>query len=319
MSHTPSTWPARVTAWYRRNGRALPWRETDSPYHIWVSEIMAQQTRIDTVIPYYERFLKRFPSVDSLARADLQSVLKLWEGLGYYSRARNLHRAAGVVMSDYHGELPRDYETLQTLPGLGPYTAAAVASFAFGEKVPVVDGNVLRVFTRFFGIDTDIRKPSTRNAIFDHLSPAIRTVDPGDFNQGIMELGALVCTPKSPDCAACPLRKDCTALRDDRVDELPVKSPAAKVPHHEVAVGVIWRRGRVLIARGRPASGCVPCRPQPSLRRFHRVAHRGGGRSVPAPPHGDDRRCRWRRRPDRTAGQDRARLRGGQPIVAGSL
>lgn len=167
----PNPWPARVTAWYRDNQRSLPWRTSRSPYRIWISEIMAQQTRIDTVIPYYERFIVAFPTLTALAEAPLQSVLKQWEGLGYYSRARNLHRAAKLLVSRYDSELPRDYDTLLSLPGFGPYTAAAVASFAFGAPIPVVDGNVLRVFTRFFGIAEDIRKPSTRSTLFERLSP----------------------------------------------------------------------------------------------------------------------------------------------------
>jgi A/G-specific adenine glycosylase len=229
----------------------MPWRDDPTPYRVWVSEIMLQQTRVDTVIPYFRRFIDRFPTVDALAAADLQDVLKRWEGLGYYSRARHLHRAAGVVVRDHAGVVPDTVDALRELPGLGPYTAAAVASIAFGRSEPVVDGNVLRVFTRFYGIDTDIRKPRVRDDLVNRLRPVVETVPPEIFNQAIMELGALVCTPREPNCGGCPLAEECVARRERRVAELPVKSPARRTPHHEIAVGVVWRGDRILIARRR--------------------------------------------------------------------
>lgn len=229
----------------------MPWRDDPTPYRVWLSEIMLQQTRVDTVIPYFERFLERFPTVEALADAELQDVLKGWEGLGYYSRARNLHRAAGMVVRERGGEIPDTVDALRELPGLGPYTAAAVASIAFGRPEPVVDGNVLRVFTRFFAIDEDIRKPRVRDELVRRLRPAIEVSDPSDFNQAIMELGALVCTPRDPACETCPLAGGCRALDQGRVGELPVKSPAKRTPHHEIGVGVVWRGDRILIARRR--------------------------------------------------------------------
>ncbi len=292
----------RLLAWFAANRREMPWRAEPSPYRVWISEIMLQQTRVDTVIPYFNRFVARFPDVAALAAADLQDVLKLWEGLGYYSRARNLHRAAQAVVAEHGGRLPETFRGLQALPGIGAYSAAAVASIAFGEAVPVVDGNVLRVFTRLWGMSDDIRKPKTRQEIFERLaqllvpvaggragdgqsglsgrggqSPcrslptrstkSIRStvstphtpppaIHPGDFNQAIMELGALVCTPRNPQCGNCPLSAECVAHCEDRTAELPVKSAKAPVPHHRVAVGVLWRNGRVLVQQ-RPEGGML--------------------------------------------------------------
>lgn len=235
--------------WFGRNQREMPWRTHRDPYWVWVSEAMLQQTQVATVIPYFLRFIDQFPSVEVLASAELQSVLKAWEGLGYYSRARNLHRAAQTIVSDYGGNLPSDYAQLQTLPGFGPYIAAAVASIAFEVPVPVVDGNVLRVFARYWGIEEDIRNSKVRNVVFDRLRLPISTVQPSQFNQAIMELGALVCTPKNPDCTACPLSRSCYGHTHDQVDRLPYKSTKPPVPHHVIGVGVIRKSGKVLIGR----------------------------------------------------------------------
>ena len=244
-----TTWVKRLLAWYRSFRRDLPWRRTSDPYLIWLSEVMLQQTQVDTVIPYFRRFLASFPTVNDLAAADIQAVLKQWEGLGYYSRARNLHKAARQIIHDRNGEMPETFDELRSLPGFGPYTAAAVGSIAFDLSEPVVDGNVLRVFTRFWGIADDIRRPIVRNKIRDRLRPFIKETSPGDFNQAMMELGALICRPTKPDCSACPLRKDCVANGEDRVEELPVKTTKAPTPHYEIAVGVIHRKGRILIAK----------------------------------------------------------------------
>jgi A/G-specific adenine glycosylase len=212
---------------------------------------MLQQTRVDTVVPYFERFVRRFPDAASLAAADLGEVLKAWEGLGYYARARNLHEAARRVVDRWAGALPPGVDALRELPGFGPYTAAAVASIAFGAPAVVVDGNVLRVFARFFGIADDIRKPSTREEIAARLAGGIEGRDPAAFNQAIMELGALVCHRREPGCDRCPLALGCVAHHDNRTAELPYRSPSRRVPHHAVAVGVIWREGRILIGRRR--------------------------------------------------------------------
>ena len=231
----------------------MPWRRArPNAYHVWLSEVMLQQTQVDTVRPYFARFIQQFPTICDLAAADSQAVLKAWEGLGYYSRARNLQKAAAQLVESHNGKLPRTAEKLQALPGFGPYISAAVASIAFGEAVPVVDGNVLRVTSRLFGLDDDVRQPATRTKFYKRLLPLVPEDAPGDFNQALMELGALVCRPVArPACETCPLRNDCVARRDDRVAELPVKSARKSVPHHRIAVGVIHRGGKILIGRRR--------------------------------------------------------------------
>ncbi len=243
------TWESRLIDWFKANQRVMPWRSNPQPYYVWVSEMMLQQTQVDTVIPYFNRFITRFPTVKSLAEAPLDDVLKLWEGLGYYSRARNLHKAAGIVVQGHKSILPSDYDELQTLPGLGPYCAAAITSIAFGHPVPVVDGNVLRVFTRFWGIFENITKQTTRKMLFNRLISSVESVDPSDFNQGIMELGALVCTPRNPTCDSCPLQSDCVAYATGHILKLPVKDKAKPVPHYNISVGVVWLNNKVLIGK----------------------------------------------------------------------
>lgn len=244
-------WPKKLVAWFHAHQRRMPWRDHPEPYRVWVSEVMLQQTQVDTVIPYFNRFIARFPDVCALAAADLQQVLKLWEGLGYYSRARNLHAAAKIVCDHFNAALPDTYEGLQQLPGIGPYIAAAITSIAFGRPVPVVDGNVLRVFARFWGIEEDIRDARMRTLLFDRLTPMIARCDPSAFNQAMMELGALICSPRSPQCGQCPLKAECVAHASGRTAELPFKSRKVPVPHYEIAIGVVWRAGKVLIARRR--------------------------------------------------------------------
>ena len=247
----PLAWVRSLLKWYGAQKRVLPWRDRPTPYAVWVSEIMLQQTQVATALPFYARFMSAFPSVEHLASADQGAVLKAWEGLGYYSRARNLHRAAREVVASRGGELPVDAAGWRTLPGVGPYTAAAIASICFDEPAPCVDGNVLRVFTRFWGIVDDVRRAKVRGEIEERLRPHIRGVCPGDFNQAAMELGALVCRPTGPRCPSCPLRRQCNALRTGRVGDIPFRSPRAPVPHYDVAAAVVRRNGRVLIARRR--------------------------------------------------------------------
>ena len=191
-----------LLAWYDANRRDLPWRRTSDPYAIWVSEAMLQQTRVETVIPYYERFLARFPDIESLATADLDDVLGEWAGLGYYSRARNLRRAAQVVVEDHNGRLPDDIEGLRSLPGVGRYTAGAVASIAFDREEPIVDGNVARVIARLLDIGENIKNPDVERRLWKVAGELARGKRPGDLNQSIMELGATICTPRSPRCLA---------------------------------------------------------------------------------------------------------------------
>ncbi len=242
--------PQTLLRWFDRAQRDLPWRRTGDPYAIWLSEVMLQQTQVVTVIGYYQRFLARFPTVASLAAAPQEDVLSLWSGLGYYSRARNLHLAAKQIVAEHSGRLPTTVEALRELPGFGRYTAGAVASIAFGVQAPLVDGNVARVFTRYFAIDE--AKPEQRIwELAEQLVPAKR---PGDFNQALMELGATICTPTTPSCSTCPLRRSCEALAQDRVGQLPAPKvrAARKRLHLKVAV---CRQGASLLVMRREDGG----------------------------------------------------------------
>lgn len=215
--------------WYLQNKRDLPWRKTTNPYNIWLSEIMLQQTRVAQGLPYYEAFISAFPTVFDLAKASEEEVLKLWQGLGYYSRARNLHSTAQYIASELNGEFPKDYKNLLKLKGVGDYTAAAIASIAYGEEVPVVDGNVYRVLSRYFGIEDDISLPKAKIE-FQKLSKNLLPEGKASlYNQALMEFGALQCVPKSPDCTQCVFNSSCFALQKNRVGELPLKSKRTKV------------------------------------------------------------------------------------------
>lgn len=225
LSH-PSFLASALLAWYPRHHRDLPWRHTRDPYAIWLSEVILQQTRVAQGLPYYETFLAAYPTVQALAAAPEAEVLRYWQGLGYYSRARNMHRTAQQVVAEYGGKFPDSYAELLKLRGIGPYTAAAIASFAFDEAVAVLDGNVYRVLARIFGLHSDIAAPSSRKefqAVADQHIPATA---PADFNQAIMEFGAIQCTPAKPDCLFCPLQSSCWAFQHGQVALLPVKSKA---------------------------------------------------------------------------------------------
>lgn len=232
----------------------MPWRETDArgqrdPYCVWISEVMLQQTRVDTALPYFERFTEAFPTVEALAEAPIDDVLKRWEGLGYYSRARNLHKAAKQVVAEHDGVFPRDETSVRSLPGIGPYTAAAVLSLSFGTPLAVLDGNVIRVLARVFAVEQDSKKPSTRREL-QHLADALLDTDhPGRFNESVMELGATVCTPRSPACPVCPLQSVCAACASGDPEVYPVVAKRKPVPHKAIAVGLVYDEGRVLIQR----------------------------------------------------------------------
>lgn len=213
---------ALLLAWYDQNARTLPWRGIHDPYRTWVSETMLQQTRVETVRGYYERFLARFPDVAALAAADEADVLKLWEGLGYYSRARNLHQAARQVVHDFGGEMPREVAQLRQLKGIGAYTAGAIASIAFDQRVPAVDGNVIRVASRVMGIRENVGIPSVRRELEEKVDSLVPAARPGDFNQALMDLGAAVCVPGTPNCDVCPLRAHCDAYDAGDAEDLPV-------------------------------------------------------------------------------------------------
>ncbi len=236
--------------WYVSAQRDLPWRKTDDPYRIWLSEVMLQQTRVDQATPYYRRFVERFPTVRDLADADLDDVLLSWEGLGYYSRARNLHRAARKVVDDFAGEIPSTFDDIRTLPGVGPYTAAAVLSIAFERPHAVLDGNVIRVLSRVFAVETDVRRAASKRMLQQAADALMDPASPGEFNQAMMELGARICTPRSPSCTKCPVSLACKAFGSGRPEAYPKSASRPSIPHHDVVVAIIYDDiGRVLIQR----------------------------------------------------------------------
>lgn len=245
-----------LLSWYAAKRRQLPWRDHPDPYAVWVSEIMLQQTRVETVIPYFERWIRRFPTIQSLAEASLDEVLSNWEGLGYYSRARNLQRAAQLVMEEHHGNLPRDIEQLRRLPGIGRYTAGAIASIAFSLDEPVLDGNIRRVLARLHDLQAPLKSPGMEEKLWqlaaEHLPPG----QAGEYNQALMELGATVCTPRSPGCPDCPLRVRCKAFLAGVQEQRPVKSKKPPIPHHTVTAAVISRQNKTLIVQ-RPLDGLL--------------------------------------------------------------
>ncbi len=245
-----------LLAWYEKNKRDLPWRRTSDPYCIWLSEIMLQQTRVEAVKPYYARFLQTCPTVKALAELPEDQLMKLWEGLGYYSRARNLQKAARTVMADFDGKIPSRYDALIHLSGIGDYTAGAIASIAFGERVPAIDGNVLRVLARLMGSRADIADPKTKSAWREELLPLVPKAS-GDFNQALIELGATVCVPnREARCAVCPMSPFCVARREGVTDEIPVRS--AKKPRRieKKTVLVIQDGDRTALCK-RPEKGLL--------------------------------------------------------------
>ncbi len=246
----------RLLPWYAKHARGLPWRGSRDPYAVWVSEIMLQQTRVETVIPYFERWMRRFPDAAALARAEEQEVLKAWEGLGYYSRARNLQRAAREIMERFGGQLPADAQTLKSLPGVGEYTAAAIASIAFQQDEAALDGNIRRVLARVFYMDLPARTPQGEKQLRALARQELPAGQAGDYNQALMDLGSAICTPRSPQCQRCPLADICEARRRGNMEDLPVMKDRARVPHHTVTAAVIQRGRQVLLAR-RPAGGLL--------------------------------------------------------------
>ena len=248
---------APLLAWYRQSARILPWRENTDPYRVWVSEIMLQQTRVDTVIPYYERFMSRLPSVQALAEVREEELLKLWEGLGYYSRARNLQKAARCICKESGGAFPGSYEQLCSLPGVGPYTAGAIASIAFGLPVPAVDGNVLRVLSRLTENPRDIAEPAVKKQMTAALAQVYPAGHCGDFTQSLMELGAVVCVPNGlPKCGSCPLRQLCRAFRHGTQTEYPVQTKKQPRRAEQKTVLLLCCGGRAAV-RKRPQGGLL--------------------------------------------------------------
>ncbi len=241
-----------LSAWFERSARDLPWRRSRAPYAVLVSEIMLQQTRVDTVVPYFQRFLERFPDVRALAGAEIDDVLHLWSGLGYYRRARQLHATAREVAARHGGVLPAEAEALRALPGIGAYTAGAISSIAYGRREPLVDGNVARVLARLEGMDEPVRSPSAVRRLWAIAARLLPDEQPGRFNEALMELGATVCTPRDPRCDACPVARFCVARAEGRERELPVVEQKRAVPVVEALAAVlIDGEGRLLLARRR--------------------------------------------------------------------
>jgi A/G-specific adenine glycosylase len=247
----------RLLAWYKRRSRPLPWRRTCDPYRIWISEIMLQQTRVDTVIPYYLRFLKMFPDVRTLACAPEETVLKAWENLGYYSRARNLHAAAKRIVDEFGGRLPDTPEDIQTLPGIGPYSAGAILSIAYGRRLPAVDGNVRRILSRIFAIRKPVGDAGEQKNLYGLAATLIPDKHPGDFNQALMDLGATICRPKKPDCPHCPIASVCRAQLTGWQNVLPITRKAPAIPHRQAAAAVIRNAEGKLLFVQRPAAGLL--------------------------------------------------------------
>ncbi len=251
-------WPQLLLQWFDKNKRSLPWRteKPRNPYYVWVSEIMLQQTRTEAVKPYFEKWIFLFPTVTSLAEADEDTVLHAWQGLGYYSRARNLHKAAKRIVEEFDGQVPKEHKDLLSLPGIGEYTAGAIASMAFGQTIPSVDGNLLRVLARIYAMDDDIMQGLTRKK-FTFLAEEVIPKDrPGDFNEAMMDLGAEICIPGHPRCESCPLIHVCKAYELDRTEELPYRAPKKQPKPYYAACAIIRNGDRYLLHR-RDATGML--------------------------------------------------------------
>jgi A/G-specific adenine glycosylase len=242
--------------WYSRHGRTLPWRDHPDPYAVWVSEVMLQQTRVEAVIPYFEKWMNLFPNIQSLAKASERDVLNTWEGLGYYSRARNLHQAAQIVSEKFNSHLPRDLTDLRSLPGIGRYTVGAIASMAFDMDEPTLDGNLRRVFSRLYDVTEFADSPAGEKILWDLAARNLPAGKAGDYNQALMDLGAMICVPKNPRCLVCPLIKICKAYERGTQDARPMLKPKKKAPHYVHAAAVIIQHGKVLLSQ-RPSKGLL--------------------------------------------------------------
>lgn len=244
-------------AWYQQEKRNLPWRYNQDPYRIWISEIMLQQTRVDTVIDYFYRFMEEFPTIQDLAKAPEDKLLKVWEGLGYYSRARNLQAAAKQIMEEFEGEFPTTVEEIRSLKGIGPYTAGAISSIAFEIPEPAIDGNVMRVVSRLFCIEADIAKASSRTIFDEAMRKIISQTQPGDFNQAMMDLGSGICTPTNPQCEVCPIQQYCQAYQENRQAEFPVKSKKQKPKDVYYVAGIIENQHQEIFLKKRSETGLL--------------------------------------------------------------
>ena len=248
--------------WFSHHKREMPWRGATDPYRIWVAEVMLQQTRVDQATPYFRRFVEAFPTVEALADAERDDVLRRWEGLGYYARARHLHEAAGLVVDEHGGTVPDTWDAIRELPGVGPYTAAAVLSIAYEKPHAVLDGNVIRLLTRVFAVSAETTKSRTRRRLRQLADALLKDayaagVSPGAFNQAMMELGATVCTPTAPDCPACPLQAACAAYSEGTPEAYPQKRKKSPVPHHDIAVGLLENDAGEFFIQRRPDEGLL--------------------------------------------------------------
>ncbi len=260
----PAPFVTELLTWYDQHANPLPWRilpqdrahATPNPYHVWLSEIMLQQTQVETVIPYYNRFLSAYPTIQDLANAPLENVMKLWEGLGYYSRCRNLHHTAKQI-SEQNGHFPPTIEGLLQLSGVGRYTAGAIGSIAFDIPAPVLDGNVIRIFARLTDLTDDVTLPTTKNALWDLAEKWVSQDRAGDYNQALMMLGQHICTPKNPKCEQCPIQAHCLAYANNTQSDRPVKQKKAPIPHYDVAAGIIYGDDGLLLIAQRPNEGLL--------------------------------------------------------------
>jgi A/G-specific adenine glycosylase len=240
--------------WYRKNARSLPWRESNNPYFVWISEIMLQQTRVATVIKYFSAFIKRFPTIHCLALSDTQDILCYWQGLGYYRRAINIHQAAKIINKDYQGSFPSNYKQIVNLPGIGPYTAGAIVSISFNHAIPAIDGNVKRVISRIFFLTEDINKPKTIKRIKEKIYQMIPENNPGEFNQALMEIGATLCSPKKPNCQQCPVNTYCNAATNMKQELLPIKKKRKPRKNILMEIAIVKNNSRFLLVK-RPQNG----------------------------------------------------------------
>lgn len=256
LSESKPDFQKTLLSWFEKHQRNLPWRGIQDSYRIWISEVMLQQTQVKKVLDYFEKFIERFPSVKQLADSPLQDVLKVWEGLGYYARARNLHKAANVIMKEYDGEIPKEYEKFRKLPGVGDYSAAAVMSIAYDKPYAAVDGNVKRVLARLYQLDEPINDTASARVFQQNANELLDKQQPGLFNQAMMELGATVCRPQSPTCLVCPVSMFCEVFHTSSQNEYPHRRKTEAIPEHQMAAGIIYRDSKVLIVQ-RPLNGLL--------------------------------------------------------------
>lgn len=256
MCNTTEDWVDRLLAWFDFHRRELPWREQRTPYTTWLSEVMLQQTKVETVRPYYDAWLARFPTPQAVAVANESDILHAWQGLGYYNRVRCFQRAMKIIVSDYEGIIPSDKKVLLSLPGVGEYMVGAILSLAFGKPEPAVDGNMMRVFSRLYGLDKDVLTKEAKDAVMAIAKKVIPATHPGDFNEALMDLGATVCIPKYPKCGICPLTSNCIAYKTDQTEKLPIRRSKTRQPKLYVTVGIVSRDGYYLMHR-RPGNGML--------------------------------------------------------------